>query len=272
MATQQEKAAQFLALHHRDRPFLIPNAYDAGIARVLESLGFEALATTSSGHAATLAKRDGAVTRDEALTHATALCAATQIPISSDFERGFADAPADVAANVRLAAATGLAGLSIEDGTRNSDGPVYDAGLAAERVSAAAEAAHSGDVRMVLTARAENFIVGRPDLKDTIARLQSYQAAGADVLFAPGVRDLDDIRTVVSEVDLPVNVLIFPNGVTVEQLAEAGVKRISVGGALAYAAIAAVISAAEELRDQGTVTFWESAAKGMQTAHAVFTP
>ncbi|MGQ0826461.1 MAG: isocitrate lyase/PEP mutase family protein [Actinomycetota bacterium] len=271
MTTQRGKAERFLALHHSDGAFPIPNPYDPGIARLFESMGFEALATTSGGHAATLGRRDGEVTRDEAIAHAAAVVGATNLPVSADFERGFADDPADVAVNVRLAAATGLAGLSIEDGTRRGDDPVFEAGLAAERVMAAADAAHSGDVRLVLTARAENFVLGRRDLKDTIARLQSFQAAGADVLFAPGLNDIDDIRTVVAEVDLPVNVLALPGGPSVSELAAVGVKRVSVGSAFAYVALAAVVAAAEELRDAGTTGFWTAAMPGMAAARAAFT-
>lgn len=194
MPDQREKAARFLALHRPDPPLLLGNVWDPGSAKLLASLGFQALATTSSGHAATLGRLDGGVTLDEALAHAAALVGATDLPVSADFENGFADDPAGVAANVAAAAATGLAGLSVEDYARRSDDPIYDASLAVERVAAAADAAHTGPARLVLTARAENFLHGRPDLADTIQRLQRYQEAGADVLFAPGISDAADLR------------------------------------------------------------------------------
>ena len=177
------------------------------IGPLLASLGFEALATTSGGYAATLGRLDGSVTRDEAIAHATAIVAAVDLPVSADLENGFADAPEGVAVTVRLALNAGLAGCSVEDFTRRPEDPIYELGAAADRVAAAAEVAHRGDVHLVLTARAENYLHGRPDLADTIARLQAYQAAGADVLYAPGLTSLEDIRQVVTSVDLPVNVL-----------------------------------------------------------------
>src|SRR5580704_4151784 len=195
MTSQSEKAARFLGLHRKGSPLLLPNPWDQGSARVLAALGFAALATTSSGFAATLGRLDGSVSRDEALTHAAVIVAATPLPVSADLENCFADDPAGVARTVTLAAATGLAGCSIEDFSGTA---IYDAALAAERVAAAAEAAHAGPVRLVLTARAENYLHGRPDLADTIARLQAYQAAGADVLYAPGLTRLADIRQVVT--------------------------------------------------------------------------
>lgn len=265
MATLEGLAGRFLALHQRGRPLLQPNAYDAGSARVLVSLGFEAIATTSSGFAATLGRLDGGVTRDEALAHAAQLAAAVDVPVAADTENGFADDPDGVAEMVALACGTGLAGCSVEDFTRNRSDPIYELGLAKERIAAAAEAAHRGPTQLVLTARAENHIHGRNDLDDTITRLQAYQEAGADVLFAPGVTSLDDIRAVVSSVDLPVNVLAAPACPKVDELASAGVARISVGGAFAYAALAGVIDAATELRDQGTYGYWAKvgAARGV---------
>src|SRR6185312_5452791 len=226
-----ELAQRFLDLHRGDSPLLIPNAWDQGSAVLLESLGFQALATTSSGFAATLGRLDGMVTRDEAVSHGGALAEAVSVPVSADLENCFADEPEGVAETVRLAVEAGLAGCSVEDYSGPETDTIYEPGLAAERVAAAAEAAHSGADRLVLTARAENLIHGRDDLADTIARLQSYQEAGADVLFAPGVRELSDIRTMVSSVDLPVNVLVLPGMPSVSELAEAGVSRISVGGA-----------------------------------------
>lgn len=263
---------RFLALHHGDAPLLLPNPWDAGSAVLLASLGFEALATTSSGFAATLGRRDGSVTRDEALAHSADIAAATALPVSADLEHGFADDPAGVAETVRLAAATGLAGCSIEDSTGRADDPIFAAALAAERVAAAAEAAHAGPVKLVLTARTENHLHGREDLADTIARLQSFQEAGADVLYAPGLRSLADIESVVSSVDLPVNVLALPGVPPVAELAAAGVRRISVGGAFAYAAIGAVVAAARELLDDGTYGYWPGAGAGSKAARAAFRP
>ena len=265
------KARRFLELHHGEGPLLLPNPWDQGSARLLAWLGFQALATTSSGHAATVGRLDGSVTRSEALDHAAAIVAATELPVSADLENGFADDPAGVADTVRLAAAAGLAGCSVEDATGDQVHPVYDAGLAAERVQAAAEAAHRGPVRLVLTARAENYLYGRPDLADTIARLQAYQAAGADVLYAPGISDLEEIRQLVASVDRPVNVLARPGVPAVAELAEAGVRRVSVGGAFAFAALGALVEAATELRDAGTYGFWGQAGAGSEAARSAFT-
>ncbi|MEO7429358.1 MAG: isocitrate lyase/phosphoenolpyruvate mutase family protein [Acidimicrobiales bacterium] len=247
-----EVAQGFLDLHQGDAPLLIPNPWDAGSARLLASLGFQALATTSSGFAATLGRLDGEVTRDEALAHAAALVAAVDLPVSADLEHGFADEPDAVAETVRLAAATGLAGCSIEDSTKRPDDPIYDMGVAVDRVRAAVDAAHAGSAGIVLTARAENLLHGR-DLADTIARLQAFEAAGADVVFAPGLRAIDDVRAVVASVGVPVNVLAFPGGPGVAELAAAGVARISVGGTLAYTALGAVVEAARALREGGTI-------------------
>jgi 2-methylisocitrate lyase-like PEP mutase family enzyme len=259
MTSQSEKAARFLELHRPGNPLLLPNPWDRGSARVLASLGFQALATTSSGFAMTLGRLDGSVTRDEALAHAAAIVAATDLPVSADLENCFADDPAGVARTVALAGETGLAGCSIEDFSGDS---IYDLGPATERVAAAAEAAHAGPARLVLTARAENYLHGRPDLADTIARLQAYQGAGADVLYAPGLTSLADIRQVVTAVDRPVNVLAFAGAPSVAELAEAGVSRVSVGGAFAYAALGALADAATELRDQGTYGYLANSAVG----------
>ena len=249
----------FADLHARDRVLLLPNAWDAGSAKILASLGFEALATTSSGFAATLGRLDYCVTRDEKLGHLRALAAAVGIPITADFENGFADEPEAVAENVRLAAATGIAGLSIEDATGRDEDPIYARELAAERVRAAAEAA--GD--LVLTARCENLLHGRDDLGEVVERLQAYQEAGADVLYAPGLRRIEDVRTVIAAVDRPVNVLAFPGLPGVAELEAAGVRRISVGGAFAYAAYGALAEAAEQLRD-GSFDFFPRAGAGMK--------
>ena len=270
MTDHAEKATRFLELHRPGTPLLLPNPWDAGSARLLASLGFEALATTSSGFAATLGRLDGAVTRDEAIAHAQTIVAATDLPVSADLENGFADDPGGVAETVRRAVDAGLAGCSIEDFTGREDDPIYDAGTAAERVAAAVEAAHAGPVRLVLTARAENHIHGRDDLPDTIARLQAYQEAGADVLYAPGLRSLEDIRQVVSSVDRPVNVLALAGAPTVAELADAGVARVSIGGGFAFAALGAVVEAARELREDGTYEFWRVARLGADAARAAF--
>lgn len=253
MADLDGIAGRFLALHVPGTPLLQPNAWDAGSARILESLGFAAIATTSSGFAATLGRRDGAVTRDEVVAHCAALAAAVDVPVAADTENAYADDPVGVADLVTLAAGTGLAGCSVEDYTKDDDTPIYDAALAAERITAAAEAAHRGPRQLVLTARCENLLHGLPDLGDVIARVQAYQEAGADVLFAPGLARIEDVRAIVSSVDRPVNVLTHPRGPSVPELAEAGVARISVGGAFTWTAYAALIEAATELRDSGTV-------------------
>jgi 2-methylisocitrate lyase-like PEP mutase family enzyme len=254
---------RFLALHTPGTPLLIPNPWDLGSAKILESLGFQALATTSSGFAATLGRLDGTVTRDEALTHVAQLCEATSVPVSADLEHAFADDPAGVSATVSAAIAVGAAGCSIEDSTGRRDDPIYEASLARERVEAAVEAAHSGARRLVLTARAEGYLHhDQPDLDDVIARLQSFQEAGADVLYAPGLTDLEEIRRVVSSLDRPVNVLAVPKAPSVAELAEAGVARISVGGGFAYAALGGLVKAAQELMTSGTYGYWEGAAAG----------
>ena len=270
MTDQAAKSARFLQLHHGDRPLLLPNPWDTGTAKLFASLGFHALATTSSGHAATLGRLDGGVSRDEALAHAATIVAATDLPVSADLENCFADDPAGVAETIRLAATTGLAGCSVEDYTGREDDPIYEPGLAIERVAAAAEAAHDGPVRMVLTARSENFLHGRPDLDDTIARLQAFEAAGADVVYAPGLTAADDIRRLVESVGVPVNVLALPGVPPVSELAGIGVKRISVGSGFNLVGIAAVADAARELRDDGTYGFWDLAARGVPHRNRAF--
>src|SRR5947208_5449487 len=252
-----EQAARFRALHEGPEPLLIPNAWDAGSAKLLVSMGFRAVATTSSGFAASLGRLDGQTMDDEALANAAVIVkAAGAVPVSADLENGYTDEPGKLRVTLLNALGIGLSGASIEDYTGRPDDPLYDLKFAAERIEAAATVAHRGPTRMVLTARAENFVRGRPDLADTIARLQAYQEAGADVLFAPGLTDLADIRSVVSSVDRPVNVLALPGGPTVAELAELGVRRVSVGGAFAFAAYGALIEAATELRDQGTYGYW----------------
>jgi 2-methylisocitrate lyase-like PEP mutase family enzyme len=269
MSAQAERAERFLALHEGERPLLLPNPWDQGSAKLLASLGFEALATTSSGSAATLGQLDGSLTREVAIASAATIVAATDLPVSADLENGFADDPAGVAETMRLALEAGLAGASIEDYNRK-DGSIYDIGVAGERVAAAAKVARSGSVRLVLTARSENHLHGVTDLADTIARLQAYQEAGADVLYAPGLSSLEDIRRVVSSVDLPVNVLAWPDAPSVDELAAVGVRRISVGGAFAFNALGSVVEAARELIDEGTYGYLKQARLGLKSARPAF--
>ena len=255
-----EQAARFRALHEGPEPLLLPNAWDGGSAKILVALGFKAVATTSGGFAASIGRLDGTAVDDEALTNAAAIVkGAGEVPVSADLENGFGHEPSQVRMTIMNALSVGLVGCSIEDYTGVPETPFYDLKPAAERVAAAVSMAHRGPVEMVLTARAENHIRGRDDLADTIARLQAYQEAGADVLYAPGLTKLEDIRSLVASVDRPVNVLALPGGPTVAELAEAGVRRISVGGAFAYAAYGALIEAARELVDEGTYGFWDRA-------------
>lgn len=270
MSQQAKRAELFLALHQGERPLLLPNPWDQGSAKLLASLGFEALATTSSGSAATLGLLDGAVRREDAIAAAASIVAATDLPVSADLEDGFGEGPDGVAETIRLALAAGLAGGSIEDYSGREDEPIYAIEVAAERVAAAAEAAHGGAARLVLTARAENHLHGVTDLSDTIARLRAYQEAGADVLYAPGITRLEDIARVVASVDLPVNVLALPGVPSVAELAQAGVRRVSVGGAFAFAALGAVTEAARELIDEGTYRYWERSGIGLESARAAF--
>jgi 2-methylisocitrate lyase-like PEP mutase family enzyme len=269
-AAASDLAARFLALHRPGQPLLLPNPWDLGSARILAQMGFAALATTSSGFAATLGRPDGSVTRDQAIGHAALIARTIPLPVSADLENGYADDPEEMAGTVTAAIEAGLAGCSIEDSTGRDDAPIYDGSLAAERVAAAAEAAHSGPRRLVLTARAENHLHGRDDLADTIARLQRYAEAGADVLYAPGLTRASDIREVVRSVGRPVNVLALAEAPPVAELAELGVARISVGGAFAFAALGALADAARELQTAGTYGFWRSAAAGRQAARAAF--
>ncbi len=262
-----ELAKRFLDLHRPGDPLLIPNPWDAGSARLLASRGFEALATTSSGFAATLGRVDNSVTREEALTHSAAIVLATPLPVSADLENGFADDAEGVAKTVRGAVDAGLAGCSIEDSTGREDEPLYAIEHAAERIAAAAEAAGG---RLVLTGRAENFIVGREDLGDTIARLQAYQEAGADVLYAPRLTRIEDVRSVVESVDRPVNVLAWIGLPPVSELAAAGVSRISVGGWFAFSALGALVEAASELRERGTYGYIDAARDGAAAAARAF--
>ncbi len=238
----------------------MPNAWDIGSAALFATLGFEAIASTSGGFAATRGRLDGAMSKDEVLAHSGELARAVDVPVSADLENCFAHDPEGVADTIAAAIDSGLAGGSVEDFTGNHDDPIYELVEATERVRAAAEAAHAGEVPFVLTARAENYLHGRVDLRDTIARLEAYQEAGADVLFAPRVVDPGELRQVLAAVDLPVSVLVVPGAPTVGELADLGISRISVGGAIAVAAYGAAINAVTELRDKGTCGYWDLAA------------
>lgn len=257
MAEQQAKFERLKALHQRGEAFVIPNPWDAGSARILASLGFEALATTSAGYAFSKGKRDSfaGLTRGEILDNAGEIVGATDLPVSADLEDGFGAAPEICAETIRLASAVGLVGGSIEDATGDPARPIYDLSQAVERVQAAAEAARKQP--FLLTARAENFLWERPDLDDTIKRLRAFSAAGADVLYAPGLPDIDAIRTVCAAVDKPVNVVMGLKGprYSVAELSAAGVRRVSVGGSFARAALGALLRAAEEVKSSGTFTY-----------------
>ncbi len=250
MKTQAEKASTFEKLHQQDHAFIIPNPWDVGSARLLEKLGFQALASTSAGYAFSLGVRDTKVGRDAMIAHVAQLAASTDLPVSADLENCYGDEPSVVAETIRLAAAAGLAGCSIEDSTGRQSDPIYEFSLSVARVRAAAEVVRALPFPFMLTARCENYGFGRPDLGDTIKRLQAYQEAGANVLYAPGLRSKDDIASVVRAVDRPVNVLL-PPGMTVAELSSLGVKRLSVGSGLARVALGAFLDAATELRDHG---------------------
>jgi 2-methylisocitrate lyase-like PEP mutase family enzyme len=256
--TRAEKGAVFRALHQRNDAFMIPNPWDVGTARLLAHLGFQALATTSAGYAFSVGQQDYAIDRDEMMAH---IAAATPLPVSADLENGFGDEPEIVAETIGLAAAAGVVGGSIEDSTGRPDRPIYELEHAVERIRAAVEMSRAFSFAFTLTARAENYLVGRPDLKDTILRLQAYQEAGADVLYAPGLATKDDIAAVVSSVDRPVNVVMGLQGVQLShaELSAIGVKRISVGGSLSRTALGAFLRAAREMLDHGTFTFAQDA-------------
>jgi 2-methylisocitrate lyase-like PEP mutase family enzyme len=261
MLTQIEKGKIFRALHERTSAFIIPNPYDIGTARLLAYLGFEALATTSAGYAFSVGKRDNTIDRGMMMTHVADIVSATDLPVSADLENGFGDDPETVAETIRRAAATGLVGGSIEDSTKRDDAPIYEFEYAIERVRAAADVARSLPFTFTLTGRAENYLVGRPDIRDTIKRLQAYQEAGADVLYAPGLTTKEDIASVISSVDRPVNVVMGLQGVqlSLSELSAIGVKRVSVGSALSRAALGAFLRAAREMRTHGTFNFADTA-------------
>lgn len=261
MRTQADKAIAFRALHERDNAFVIPNPWDAGTARILASLGFEALASTSAGYAFSVGVPDYFVSRDRMLAHLKELVQATDLPVSADLESGYGETLNAVAQTYRMAADAGLVGASIEDATGQPDNPIHDLAYAVERVTAAIEAVRGLPFPFTLTARAENHLHGRTDLKDTIRRLQAYQDAGADVLYAPGLRTREEITAVVSALDRPVNVLMGSAGIrfNMTELSEMGVKRISVGSAFSRAALGAVLRASQEILKDGTFTFGEDA-------------
>lgn len=271
MSDQAAKAARFRDLHRPGDPLLMPNPWDIGSARLLSWLGFEALATTSSGFAATLGRLDGSVTREEALAHAAALVAATEVPVSADLEDCFSDDPDGVAETARGAIAAGLAGFSVEDYSHG--GQIYERELAAERVRAAVEVAHAAPGGpLVVTARAEGYLHGAGDRAEIIRRLQAFQDAGADVLFAPGPADAETISAIVSSVDRPVNVLALPGSPPVPEMAKLGVARISVGGALAFSVLGTLVGVARELREHGTYGYLEGTPGGAKAARAAFGP
>ena len=252
--SQHDKAVRLQTLHKGPRAFVIANPWDAGSARLLAGLGFQALATSSGAAAGILGKRDGMVTRDEALAHSRAIAGATDLPVVADLEKGFGDAPADAAKTILLAAETGLVGGSIEDATGDKDKPLYDIGQATERIAAAAQAARSLSFPFMLTARSENFLRGNPDLDDTIKRLQAYEKAGADVLFAPGLPDLAAVTKVCASLSKPFNFMVGIRGksFSVAELEAAGVRRISLATSLYRAAMTGLLDAAKEVREKGT--------------------
>lgn len=259
MTSQVEKAARFRALHDGPGTFVIPNPWDAGSAKALAGLGFLALATSSGASAGVLGRRDGEITRDEALAHCRAIVDATELPVAADLEKGFGDAPEVAAETIRLAAGVGVVGGSIEDATGDKDRPLFAIGLATERVAAAVAAARALPFPFTLTARAENFLRGNPDLDDTIRRLQAFEQAGADVLFAPGLPDIESVRTVCAAISKPFNFMVGIPGksFSVAELAAAGVKRISLAGSLYRAAMHGMLTAATEVKEHGTFGYVE---------------
>ena len=261
MKTQMEKGKVFRAVHAREGAFLMPNPWDAGTARLLERLGFEALATTSAGYAFSAGQLDNSVNRLAMMGHLNVVASATELPVSADLGNGFGDAPETAAETIRLAAVAGVVGGSIEDATGRDTEPIYALEFATERIRATAEAARTLPFPFTLTARAENYLHGKPDLIDTIRRLQAYQAAGADVLYAPGLTNRSDIEAVVSSVDRPVNVLMALQGaeMSLKELSAIGVRRVSIGSALCRAAFGAFLRGAREMLERGTFTFAEEA-------------
>lgn len=266
MKSQIEKSQEFVELHKPGNCFVIPNPWDRGSAKLLSHLGFQALASTGAGFAFSQGHADLSITKKEMMKYLSDIASATNLPINADLQNGFGDSPEEVAITIIEASKTGVVGGSIEDASGNLDKPIYDLEYAVERIKAATEAARSQDFRFMLTARAENFLYGRPDLKDTIKRLQAYQNAGADVLFAPGVQSEEDIRSVISSVDRPLNVIMGFQGaqLTMSKLQKLGVRRISLGGSLARAAYGELMRAATEVLTQGTFKYAENAISGKE--------
>jgi 2-methylisocitrate lyase-like PEP mutase family enzyme len=264
MKTQQQKSAAFVALHQNPGCFLIPNPWDKGSAILLESMGFKALASTGAGYAFTLGKPDLAVGAKDMLGYFKDICDVTDVPVSADMQNGFGDTPESAAQTIIEAARVGLVGGSIEDASGNSLSAIYDIGLATERIAAAAQAAKSLSFKFMLTARCENYLYGNPNIGDTIKRLQAYQEAGADVLYAPGIQTVDDIKAVLSSIDRPMNLLMsFPSSqLTVADVAALGVKRISIGGSMARAAMGALKRAGAEMLEHGTFNYAKEAMSG----------
>lgn len=262
--SQHAKADQFVQLHQRDKLFVLPNPWDIGSAKMLAALGFEALATTSAGYAFSQGKLDsiGSVQREEALEHAKQIVEATDLPVSADLENGYGDSPEEVQKTIHAAAQAGLVGCTIEDTTGDKSNPIYEKSFAIERIQAAVEAVNALDFNFTLTARAENYLHGCPDIDDTLARLQGYEDVGADVLYAPGLPDIHTIKTVCDALTKPVNVVagIALRGVTTDQLQQCGVQRVSVGSSLARTAIGSMISTANAILDDGRFDAFESAA------------
>lgn len=272
--TQKEKAVRFRALHERPGVFVIPNPWDVASARILAGLGFEALATSSAASACAQGLRDGGLTRDEAVAHARTIVTATDLPVSGDLERGFGDAPEAVAETIRLAAEAGLVGCTIEDTTGNPERPLYNFGLAVERIAAAAQTARSLSFPFVLTARAHNLMYANPSLDETIKRLRAFERAGADVLFAPGLPDLNAVHAVCSALSKPVNFMAGIKGksFSIRELAEAGVKRISLATSLYRAAMTGFIEAASEVRNSGQFLFLERCASTQELLKMMIEP
>lgn len=266
MKTQLEKSAEFVNLHRKGSCFVIPNPWDAGSAKLLEHLGFTALASTGAGFAFSQGKSDLSINARDMLPHLAQLCAASNLPVSADLQKGFGDSPSDAATTIIEAAKTGIVGGSIEDASGNADCPIHDIEFASERIRHAAQAAKSLDFKFMLTARAENYLYGRADVKDTIRRLQAYQEAGADVLYAPGIRSKEDIRAILGSIDLPLNVIMGFQGVqlTVAELRELGVTRISLGASLARAAYGALMRAGKEILSEGTFGYADEAISGKE--------
>ncbi len=257
MKSQIEKSQRFIELHNKGKCFVMPNPWDVGSARILQYLGFEALASTGAGFSFSQGKRDLSINVSAMLQHLIELAASTDLPLSADLQNGFGDSPSDVARTILETAETGIVGGSIEDATGNSAIPIYDISLAVDRIQAAAEAAKSLNFKFMLTARVENYLYGRPDIKDTIRRLQAYQEAGADVLFAPGIQSGEDIKSIIQSIDRPLNVLMGMSGVQLNlaELQELGVTRVSLGGSLARSAYGALVSAAKEVLSTGTFEY-----------------